>query len=444
MAEVTARRQHLRFCLVLHRVLASDGGNTCFSPYSIASALGLAYQAARGNTAEELRALLSGDEPDIAKQIELLADAAVLDGAGGAGSASGGGQSLRPGQPPDTAQSLGPDEDVEDRASDADPDGEKPVLAVSNTLWAWDQLRINEDFGADLAGWPGARLAYAPFVTDPEGARAAINADVAQTTRDLIPELVPEGAVTVDTVASLVNALYLKVAWRNPFAPAHTTDGVFHTPGGDRTVPMMRQVEQLGYAAADGWRAAVLPATGGVQAVILLPDAYPAAAAPDVADASDAASASVPAEADAPGAAIAADMPAAEATLDADTLAGLLDSVRTRRVSLRMPHVDVGMNVSLTSALDELGVSELFTPAADLSGLSDDPRLLVSDALHEAVLKVDEDGLEGAAATAMMIRLTSVTVEEPVSFVVDRPFLLLVRHATTGAVYFLARVTDPT
>lgn len=335
----------------------------------MASALGLAYQAARGPTADELRALLSGDEPDIAKQLELLADAATLD---------------------------------------ASTDGEQPVLAVSNTLWAWDQLPINPDFGTDLAGWPGARVAYAAFVTDPEAARQAINADVARTTRELITELVPEGAVTIDTVASLVSALYLKAAWRNPFAAAHTADEPFHAPGGDRTVAMMRQTERLGYAEAGGWQAAVLPAAGGVQAVVLLPEAE-----------------------------------LAEATLDVDVLAGLLDTVRTRRVSLGLPRVDVGMNVSLTTALGELGVRELFTPDADLAGLSPDPRLFVSDALHESVLKLDEDGLEGAAATAMMIRMTSVAVEEPVSFVADRPFLLLIRHASTGAIYFVAQVTDP-
>jgi serpin B len=69
--------------------------------------------------------------------------------------------------------------------------------------------------------------------------------------------------------------------------------------------------------------------------------------------------------------------------------------------------------------------------------------MMVSDALHESVLKLDEQGLEGAAATAMMIRLTAVSSETPVEVRVDRPFLLLVRHAATGAVYFLARVTDP-
>ncbi len=57
---------------------------------------------------------------------------------------------------------------------------------------------------------------------------------------------------------------------------------------------------------------------------------------------------------------------------------------------------------------------------------------------------VDEAGLEGAAATAMMMRLTAIVREpEPVRVEVDRPFLFLVRHRDSGALYFLARITDP-
>jgi serpin B len=59
------------------------------------------------------------------------------------------------------------------------------------------------------------------------------------------------------------------------------------------------------------------------------------------------------------------------------------------------------------------------------------------------VLKVDEQGLEGAAATAVMIRLMSMDTRRPLEVRVDRPFLLVVQHAATGALYFLARVTDP-
>jgi serine protease inhibitor len=67
----------------------------------------------------------------------------------------------------------------------------------------------------------------------------------------------------------------------------------------------------------------------------------------------------------------------------------------------------------------------------------------VQHRLHESVLKLDEQGLEGAAATAVMLRLLSLTTGEPVRVHVDRPFLLLVRHAATGVGYFMARVVTP-
>jgi serpin B len=63
--------------------------------------------------------------------------------------------------------------------------------------------------------------------------------------------------------------------------------------------------------------------------------------------------------------------------------------------------------------------------------------------VHKAVLRADEQGFEGAAATAVAMRLVSVDLSAPQPFHVDRPFLVLVRHPRTGAVYFLARVVEP-
>lgn len=366
----TPQWQHLRFSLDLHREIAPSG-DACWSPYSVASALGLVLQAANGRTAEELSALFGTGDPDIAKQLELLRDAATLDAGSG---------------------------------------DDEPVIAVSNTLWAWDGLPVKDAFRTDLAGWPGAKVELAPFVTDPEKARQAINADVAETTRDLIEELVPEGAVTSDTVASLVNALYLKVGWRNRFADHRTSDEEFHAPSGSYPVPTMRQVERLPYASGHGWQVVTLPAAGGVEAVVLLPET---------------------------------DLAEAERTLDADLLDTLLAARKKCQLELLLPKLKLTMNAQLVPALQRLGVSTLFTNEADLSQLSEDPRLAVSDVLHEAVLKIDEEGLEGAAATAVMIRLASVVLDEPFEVRVDRPFLLLVRHAATGAVYFMARVVEP-
>jgi serine protease inhibitor len=365
-------RDHLRFCFTLHRAI-SGTGDSCFSPYSVASALGLTSQATRGDTAAELVRLLAGGDADVAKQAELLRAASTLTGEGRA---------------------------------------EPPVLEVANTLWAWEELPLNEDFLGELAAWPRGTVRTAPFVTEPEQARRMINADVAGTTHDLIPELLDPGAVTRETVASLVNALYLRLAWRHPFPAHRTEDGDFHSPGGTRRVPMMHQAEQLGYAAGDGWQLVELPGAGGVQAVLLLPDG-------DLAD--------------------------QEPDLDEVRLATLLAGKGTREVRLAVPKFEVDMRAKLKRALGGLGVHTVFTAGADFGPLTPDQRVFVDEVVHQAVLRVDEQGLEGAAATAVMIRaLAMITpVAERVEVIVDRPFLLLVRHAVTGVVYFFARVVDP-
>jgi serpin B len=90
-------------------------------------------------------------------------------------------------------------------------------------------------------------------------------------------------------------------------------------------------------------------------------------------------------------------------------------------------------------------VRTLFGAEADLSGVTGGREgLTVDAAVHKAVLTLDETGLEGAAATAvMMTRTAMMTPPRPVPVHVDRPFLLLVRHRPTSTLYFLTRVTDP-
>jgi len=56
---------------------------------------------------------------------------------------------------------------------------------------------------------------------------------------------------------------------------------------------------------------------------------------------------------------------------------------------------------------------------------------------------VDEKGTEAAAATAVIVGLTSVPSREPIEIRVDRPFLFAIRDRETGTVLFLGRVVDP-
>jgi serine protease inhibitor len=264
-----------------------------------------------------------------------------------------------------------------------------------------------------VRAWPGGGVRTVDFRGDPGAARQEVNADVERTTNGLIRDLLAADPVRRDTRAILVNALWLRVSWLQEFARSATRPAPFRAPGGSIQVPTMQVERRLRYAAAGGWQLVGMPAGGGVVADVLLPDG---------------------------------DLAAAEPALTADALAGLLAAATPALVALWLPKFRVEGEAGLIGPLAALGVRTVFTDASDLSGVTggEEP-LKVSEAVHKAVLTVDEGGLEGAAATALtMLRAAAMLAPpRPRQVRVDRPFLLLVRHQHTGAVYFMARITRP-
>jgi serpin B len=112
------------------------------------------------------------------------------------------------------------------------------------------------------------------------------------------------------------------------------------------------------------------------------------------------------------------------------------------KVELSVPRFRVESQASLTEPLRALGVTAAFTDDADFSGIT--PESAQIDRIeHKAVLDVDEDGFEGAAATAVVMVPAGLDMSRPMEFRVDRPFLVVVRHPASEAVYFLARVIEP-
>ena len=285
-----------------------------------------------------------------------------------------------------------------------------PQMAVVNALWLRTDLEPAPSYLASLLSWPGGAVHAADFVADREGVRQAINAEVAKVTHGLVRELIGAGDLTAASRAVLVNALWLAAAWVQPFAQRHTSPATFHSPAGDREVPTMHATRNLRLAEAGGWRSVSLPASGAVTVDILLP---------------------------------VGELSPAEQTLTPELLAALQGG-GTAYVDLALPRFRVTGQARLDSLLPALGLVRAFTSDADFAGLTGSAPLCLDRVLHKAVLRLDEHGVEGAAATAVSMRLAAAMQRPaPVPFHVDRPFLVLIRHTGTGAIYFLARITAP-
>jgi serpin B len=286
-------------------------------------------------------------------------------------------------------------------------------LSVGNRLWGQDGYPWVQDFLDVNAVHYDAPLADLDFAANPESARVTINDWVEEQTKGKIEDLLQPGVITSDTRLVLTNAIYFKADWASQFDEGDTYDGAFTLADGSQvTTPLMTQEFEFQAGAFDGVSVAKLPYQDDeVSMVILLPDAYDG-------------------------------LPALEEGLTAAQIDGWIEDLETAELPLILPKFEMTYDLSLSDVLQDLGMSSAFDPlAADFSGMADlvEGPLFISDVVHKAYVKVDEEGTEAAAATGVVVGVTSV----PVGFQADHPFLFLIRDDLTGSILFMGRVADP-
>ena len=298
------------------------------------------------------------------------------------------------------------------RAALSRPDP-KVELTIANSLWGREGTPFRADFLQRTREFYGADVAALDF-GDPSASRT-INSWVSRSTNDRIREIVPP-RIDPQTVMYLINAIYFKGSWTNPFDPRATRDLPWHLPGGaTRMQPMMHRDGVYPVLDGDGFTAVGLPYGGGrVSMYIFLPDN---------------------------GSSLAA----LRRRLDAEQWQGWMDDFREQRLLLTMPRFRLEYEVRLVEALKTLGMGVAFDPArANLGGMLPREYLArgnayISDVKHKTFLEVTEWGTEAAGATSVEVGVTSV----PPSLVIDRPFLAAIRDNRTGTVLFLGQIVDP-
>jgi serpin B len=93
--------------------------------------------------------------------------------------------------------------------------------------------------------------------------------------------------------------------------------------------------------------------------------------------------------------------------------------------------------------MQKLGMQRAFTDAAQFpkfqSGMGN---VSISRILHEAILEVNEEGAEAAAATAVEMHAESAR-EEPPRLIINRPFFVAIVDDATGAILFAGAIHRP-
>jgi serpin B len=223
--------------------------------------------------------------------------------------------------------------------------------------------------------------------------------------------LIKPGILNDLTRLVLANAIYFNAGWFFPFDEEGTHDGAFNLiDGGQIQVPMMFQQETFSYSGGDGYQVVELLYVGQEMAmVILLPDQGM--------------------------------FETFENGLTSEKLSEILGGMGYQSVALTMPRFEYESEFSLKETLIKLGMRAPFTEA-DFSGMDGTRDLLISEVVHKAFVSVDEKGTEAAAATAVIIALSSAP-SAPVEMTVDRPFIYMIRDLKTGTLLFMGRVLSP-
>ena len=222
------------FALDLYKKLAvAKPGNLIVSPFSVTSALGMAYAGARGDTATEMA------------------------------------NTLHFTLPPDR---LHPALGGVTRWLQSDGRKQAYEMSIANALWTQKGLAVAPGFRDVLTKSYGSASHEADFAGDREAARLAINRDVETQTRQRVKDLLQPDDLQVTTRVVLTNAVYFRGTWRDQFDKLQTRDGDFETaPGVKVKVPMMSRTKaKLRVAKNPEFLAAELPYNSGRFAMTFL------------------------------------------------------------------------------------------------------------------------------------------------------------------------------
>ena len=246
-----------------------------------------------------------------------------------------------------------------------------------------------------------ARHYYASVYSVPMGnftADAAVTDWICQQTNGLIGSEEPIIQTQKDTLALLVSSLYYKDGWLDKFPYSKTTPDTFTAADGTvSTADFMHQTTTGSFFAQDGYQAASLYTDLG-RMLFLLPDEG-----------------------------IAPEQLLQNSNLFSELICNQ-EKGRYGQIQWSVPKFDVSGELDLKFVLEQLGLRDLLDPErADLSGLTFLPAYL-SGAKQLARVRVDEDGVEGAAVTILATTPTAGMPGELPTFVMDldRPFLFII------------------
>ena len=229
-----------------------------------------------------------------------------------------------------------------------------------------------------------------------------INQWANEHTMGMIPKVLDEDSFDPNVVSYLLNALYFKGMWSDPFDKDLTQNESF---GGGEEVPMMHKMgTDFQYTENDLYQAIRLPYGNGAYRMDIF-------------------------------------LPREDKTVGEvlETLNGSNWQFKGswEEVDLKLPRFETETFQPLVDTMKDLGMPSAFTLAAEFPWFCNTP-VYISNMFQSAKIKLDEEGTEAAAVTVIEI-LEAAMPEELKRFHANHPFLYIISEQSTGAIFFIGQ-----
>ena len=293
-------------------------------------------------------------------------------------------------------------------------------VEIANKIFLQEGFNIKEHFKTLLEAFYLTSTQTTDFAKSEEAADA-INEYVENKTRGLIEEIITPQDIGLLTRLVLVNAIYFKADWKYQFNKKFTSPMFYNLIGNQGRVEhekgmkvlaafrsgnsekLNSRILELPYESSDFSMYVMIPKNNTLESLNGLVQNY--------------------------------EIDEIEKSLRASP-SGQLTKVY-------MPAFETTFKTELKDTLEAMGVSTLFR-TADLDDISDEP-LYVSDVLHKAQVKINEEGSEAAAATAVIVNTRSGGPSRPRhhEFRVDQPFVFIIHDNANKLPLFIGRIINP-
>ncbi|KAM6311971.1 alpha-1-antiproteinase 2-like [Aegotheles albertisi] len=281
-------------------------------------------------------------------------------------------------------------------------------LNMGNAIFLAEKLKPLEQFLDDAKALYQLEAITTDF-NSPMEAEKQINCYIERKTHGKITNLVKN--IDPQTVMLLTSFVFFKGDWEKPFKPEYTKERKFFVDAETTVkVPMMYQTGRFDFYFDEERSCTVvrLHYNGSATAFLVLPAR--------------------------------GKMKQLEQTLVKEIIQEWSERLLQRLMRLYFPKFSISGSYEITNTLSKMGIVDVFTEQADLSGITSTPELKVSKAVHKAALDVDERGTEAAAATAVEIMPVSL----PPTIEFNHPFLMLIFDRDTNSTLFIGKIVNPT